>query len=229
MITLGLVCARSGSEGLPHKNLLELDGERLIERAIRIAFEAGCDDVAVSTDYVPGTDYEPFVADHVDRPPELAGPDAGKWAVYEHAVTEWEKYTGKTALRIVDVDVTRPLRTADTVRRCLNMLDAVRPVAMAVVESDKHPAFDILRHNGTGLETYERSAQPIVRRQSLPPVFQHAGAYAMTREGLMGRTHLWGGPVSAVGADRIESFDIDDELDWQIVQALHAVSHARTR
>lgn len=227
-ITLGLVCARSGSVGLPGKNLLRLGGEMLISRAIRIAWEAGCDAVAVSTDYVEGMDFHGSslggIATWVERPPELAGPDVGKWEVYQHAVREWEEYTGKTALRIVDVDVTRPLRTAETVRRCLKKLGDLdvprtRAVAMAVARSDKHPSFDILRRGRLSLSPYD--PVDFTSRQQLTPVWLHAGCYAMTRETLFGCTSLWDGWVWSVEVPRIESFDIDDELDWQVVQALH--------
>ena len=78
-VTLGLVCARAGSEGLPGKNLLTLGGERLIERAIRIAFEAGCENVAVSTDYIPGVDFDLGDATWITRPDVLAGPLVSKW------------------------------------------------------------------------------------------------------------------------------------------------------
>ncbi len=233
-ITLGLVCARAGSVGLPGKNLLRLGGERLIERAIRIAFEAGCDAVAVSTDYVAGMDFHADMDSYlgttvlgttvwIKRPPELAGPDAGKWEVYQHAVREWEKYTGKTALRIVDVDVTRPLRTAETVRKTLVYLTGGHfPAVMAAAPADKHPAFDIVTTAPDGYTQPYDNAKKYVVRQELPAAYFHAGAYAFTREALFSRDRLFGGPVAMLFADRIESFDIDNELDWQVVQALHA-------
>ena len=220
-LTLGLVCARSGSVGLPGKNVLSLDGERLIERAIRIAWEAGCDSVAVSTDYIPGKDFDIDPGTWwIDRPSHLAGTFVGKWEVYQHAVHEWEMLRGKAALRIVDVDVTRPLRTVGTVRRVLAKLD-VDPVVMAVVLADKHPAFDIVTNTPQGVRPYDDGVDYVVRQQ-LPPAYLHAGAYGFTRDALFGRSELYDGPVGMVEADRIESFDIDDELDWQVVQAMHA-------
>lgn len=221
-ITLGLVCARSGSTGLPGKNLLRLDGERLIERAIRIAWEAGCDDVAVSTDYVPGEDFDTGGASWVFRPDELAGPDVSKWHVWRHAVEFWE-CGAREAARIVDVDVTRPLGTAETVRRTIAALDEY-PVVVAVTHANKHPAFDILAHTSRGVRPYD-NATDYVTRQQLSPAYFHAGAYGFTRDELFGRSGLYDGGLWLVLTDRIESFDINDELDWQVVQALHASAH----
>ena len=219
-MTLGLVCARKGSRGAPDKNIRELDGERLIERAIRIAYAAGCDDVVVSTDYRPNVDFDTQGAYVVTRPKSLAGPEVGKWPVYQHAVRAWESQTGRTVEVAVDVDVSRPLRTAATVRACYR---AAREhgAAMAVAESDKHPGFDIMRWNGGVLAPYDNTVHYTARQQTTA-TYLHAGCYAMTREALFGRGSFLGGYVHGVETDRIESFDIDDELDWRVVSLLDA-------
>lgn len=220
MTTIATVCARAGSVGLPDKNIRRLNGEPLIERAIRIAFEAGVDDVVVTTDYRPGVDFEPGNAKVVARPAGLAGPDVSKWPVIRHAVQEWEGMTGDEADRIVDVDVTRPLRTAETVRRVVDGLDTY-PAIMAVSPANKHPAFDIV------VDTPEDGMRPYdddficMARQHLPTAYFHAGAYGFLREDLLfTRRDLYDGPVGMVLVDRLESFDIDDALDWQIVEFL---------
>ena len=223
-LTLGLVCARSGSSGLPGKNLLHLSGEKLIERAIRIASET-CDAVAVSTDYTPGVDFDAQNALHIPRPHELAGPDVSKWDVWQHAAKEWEKATRLTVACVVDVDVSRPLRTSGTVGRCVHAL-AKDPVVMAVARGDKHPSFDILRWGPIGLTVYGGGS--FAARQQLSPVWVHAGCYGITRAALFKQGSLWDGPIEGVKADRVESYDIDDELDWHIVEALE-VAYARSR
>ena len=50
-LVLCVVPARGGSKGLPGKNLMSLDGESLVARAVRHARESGvCDRIVVSTD-----------------------------------------------------------------------------------------------------------------------------------------------------------------------------------
>jgi len=220
--TIGLVCARSGSVGLVNKNLLQLGcrREKLIERAIRIALAAGCDEVVVSTDYTPGEDFDLGGARWVWRPNALTGPLVSKWKVYKHAVETWEREWEREATTIVDVDVTRPLRTVETVRRVISKLDEC-PAVMAVARADKHPAFDIVTDTPRGARPYD-DLRDYVARQQLPAAYLHAGAYGFTREALLHRSlGLYDGPVEMVLADRVESFDIDDALDWQVVQALH--------
>jgi len=50
-LVLCVIPARGGSKGLPGKNLMKLDGETLVARAVRHARESGvCDQVVVTTD-----------------------------------------------------------------------------------------------------------------------------------------------------------------------------------
>ena len=50
-LVLCVIPARGGSKGLPGKNLMKLDGESLVARAVRHARESGvCDKIVVTTD-----------------------------------------------------------------------------------------------------------------------------------------------------------------------------------
>ncbi|NBR76190.1 MAG: acylneuraminate cytidylyltransferase family protein [Actinobacteria bacterium] len=50
-LVLCVIPARGGSKGLPGKNLMKLDGETLVARAVRHARESGvCDQIVVTTD-----------------------------------------------------------------------------------------------------------------------------------------------------------------------------------
>jgi CMP-N-acetylneuraminic acid synthetase len=219
---LGLVCARKGSVGLPDKNVRELKGVKLIERAIIKATDAVRDRVAVCSDYTPH-EFETMGAQWIPRPPHLAGPDVSKWDVWRDAVAIMEAEHG-TADIIVDIDVTRPLCTAETVRACIAMVEAGAPAAMAVAESNKHPAFDIVfaseEHGVFPYDSDDFDEGYPTSRQQCGPVYQHAGCYAFTREALYSRTGIFDGPITPVIVDRIQSYDIDDELDWRIVEAL---------
>ena len=48
---LGVVCARAGSKRFPGKNLAEIDGISLVERAVRTLSRAGLNDIVVATDF----------------------------------------------------------------------------------------------------------------------------------------------------------------------------------
>lgn len=215
---LGVVCARKGSQGLPGKNLRRLGGVPLIELAIRKAWDAGCYDVVVCTDYT-AADFDPGSAVILPRPDHLTGPLVSKWDVWRHVAERVPN-----AAVIVDVDVTRPLSTADTVRDCIQAVQYGSPAAIAVACSNKHPAFDIV--NVFSGEAWPYAAGDLVARQQLAPTYQHAGCYAFLRPALLSRSGIFDGPLAAVHSPRRASFDIDDELDWQIVEALHRMEAA---
>lgn len=219
MNVLAVVCARAGSS-LEHKNLRRLpDGTRMIERAIDTAYASGAvTDVVVSTDYRPNVDFDNRGAFCVRRPERLAGPSVSKWPVYRHATEAWEAYTERTAAIVVDVDVSRPLVTPDTVTACVRATGDHEVVA-AVAQSDKHPAFDIMRWSSHGLEAYDNTVH-YTARQQLTPVWLHAGVYAMSRGALFGRATMFGGKVWGVEVPREQAMDVDDELDWRLAQYL---------
>src|SRR5262245_5392345 len=87
---LATVCARSGSRGVPGKNIRPLGGRPLLAWSLECARASGCPAVVVSTDseeiarVAVSCGFEvPFV-----RPPELASDSAGKLGAIRHAA-DW--------------------------------------------------------------------------------------------------------------------------------------------
>ena len=213
---LGLVCARYHSEGLPGKNVRPLLGVPLIEWAIEKAMASQCDEVVVSTD-IPRSVWS-MAVQRIERPDELAGPAVGKWDVWRHALGEYPH-----AETVVDIDVTRPLTTADDINGCIGRLADARKrgtdVVMAVAQAKKHPAFDILRNNPWGVSPYTELKE-YVARQQLPPAYYHGGVYAVTADALRTRDSLWSCLVKGHEIPADNAWDIDDETDWRIVETL---------
>ncbi len=94
---LGMVCARAGSKRFPGKNLAEIDGISLVERAVRTLNRAGLNDIVVATDFELEFDPTRYGAVHLRRSPNvsddiIALQDTVKWAYlslerpYEHII-----------------------------------------------------------------------------------------------------------------------------------------------
>src|SRR3989454_10846576 len=148
MYTLGTICARGGSKGVPGKNVRLIAGHPLI--AYSIAQARRCrfiDRVIVSTDSDEvaavarryGADV-PFL-----RPAELAQDTRAKVPAIQHAVLEIEREIGRSIDYVVDLDPTAPLRTLDDIRAYCDLVqqpptDDVFPVATA----EKNPFFNIV-------------------------------------------------------------------------------------
>jgi CMP-N-acetylneuraminic acid synthetase len=210
---LGLVCARYRSEGLPGKNIRPMHGKPLIEYAIEKALASICDEVMVCTD-IPRHEWS-MAVQRIERPEHLCGPEVAKWDVWRHAQAE----TGAEV--VVDIDVTRPMTTAEDVDGCVAMLGASGMDGVAAASpSKKHPQFDVLRYKDGGLRTWEASIA--TARQQLSPAYEHGGVYAFSAEALATFDHVWDAWVAAYLIPRERALDIDDELDWKIVEAFMA-------
>ena len=214
---LGLVCARAGSKGILHKNMLELGGNSLLEIAIAKTVRA-TEECVVSTDINPVA-FDIRTARLRKRPKHLSGGRVSKWQVWRDALRWHDKNATSRADAIVDVDVSRPLTRVEDVKAVIEAHRANRgPVTLAVCEASKHPSFDIYRPSKWwGLRPCEGKGN-IVARQQLEPVYNYGGICVVSRKALKESAGWFAAGVGYHMIPRSRSFDIDDELDWQIVQ-----------
>ena len=120
---LGLITARSGSKGLPKKNIKPLLGKPLIAWSIDVGIKSNyIDDLVVSTDCHEmsrlAKKYEaeaPFI-----RPKELSTDSASSVDVILHAINWLEKRDRFYDL-VVLLEPTSPLRESKDIDRCLKL------------------------------------------------------------------------------------------------------------
>jgi len=224
---LGLVCARAGSVGLPGKNTMELGGTSLLDRAIQKCIDSAhihC--VAVNTDIQ--FDQSKYIHAekaiiHVPRLPEHAGPAASKWPVYQDSVIVVEAITGLDVTIAVDIDVSRPLTTAGDIDNTIVAYHKTQaPVMLAMCEAKKNPFYDTYMPDGCGhMMRVLKPGRKVTCRQNAPPAYEHGGITVMERNAMLKADDLWDDMVDAHEIKREHCFDIDDELDWLIVKAIH--------
>jgi CMP-N-acetylneuraminic acid synthetase len=220
---VGLVCARANSEGLPGKNLLKLGGTGLVEIAYRKALDCPLiDRLAISTDLAPyfAAPGDRNLCEFIPRPPELAGPRVPKWDVWRHAVAEIEKQAGVTVTAIVDIDVTRPLTTVADITGTIEAWGN-RPQGWPVAaawRAQATPECDVFVDGDTQIWPAGGMAETTLNRQEVPEYLGYGGIYAIGRDELFRRSGLWQYGVHYHEIPRAHCFDIDDALDWEIVQ-----------
>jgi CMP-N-acetylneuraminic acid synthetase len=112
---IGIIPARSGSKGLPHKNIRPFAGKPLMAWTILAALESGLlDEVFVSTDSAGYASVAKQYGASVPflRPAVLSGDDcpAGEYIV--HAISEYRNKFGQTFDYFILLQPTSPLRTA---------------------------------------------------------------------------------------------------------------------
>lgn len=224
------VCARAGSEGIPDKNLLELDGVSLLECAILKARRCQhIDQTIVSTDIDPAkwADVCDATCRTVGRPSHLQGPLISKWKVWQYITLRVPDATA-----IVDIDVSRPLTTDLDLAACIwAYLDSNESdVVMAITDAKKSPYQDLLEPGENNfLRPSKSQGAHVVARQDRPPAYEHGGIYVVSTDALKSAaTYLWDVPVLGCHIPWSHTVSIDDPDDWVMVKALWETTRVAT-
>ena len=224
---LAIVPARSGSVGLPDKNMRMLGGRSLIGRAG--ATLADCDWIdrrVLSTDserYAEegrrhGLD-TPFL-----RPAELSTSTAAAIDVVLHALHECETADDCTYDVVLIIEPTSPLRTSEDVRATAELLattGAESAVAVSPLDPKCHPWKVLRLADGGRLAFLADEGQGIVNRQELPDdlVYRNGVCYAVTRTCLLEKRTLITDSTVGHLIDR-PVVNIDTPLDLLMAEVL---------
>lgn len=222
---LGLVPARAGSKGVPGKNTRALAGRPLLAYTAAAALAAhSLDRVVLSTDdpaiaaLGEGLGLEvPFL-----RPAELAEDATPMLAVLQHALEALDD----DAIEVVCLlQPTTPFRAPGLVDRCVARLDesdADAVVTMVPVPAEHNPHW-VYEHGPDGcLRLATGEADPIGRRQDLPPAYHRDGSVYVFRAGALRSGRPYGDHLEAEVLDPSRTVNIDTPADWARAEALAA-------
>lgn len=225
---LCVIPARGGSKGLPGKNIKDLLGKPLIAYTIQQAKESRyVDRVIVSTDNEEiatvskryGADV-PFM-----RPPELATDKSSTIDVLLHAM-DWMENREKISFDIILLlHTTAPLRTVQDIDNCIELLiEKGADNVFSVTESHKNPYFNMVeRRDGTVRLVKEGY---FVTRQSAPRVFDiNCSIYAWWKDALKSKKSLFLEKTNIYVMPKERSFDVDDYIDFKIIEMLLEEKH----
>lgn len=225
---IAIIPARSGSKGVPQKNIRLLNGKPLISYAIEVALKSpSVERVIVSTDdeeiakIVKEYGAEaPFL-----RPAELAGDHVPDQPVFQH-VLKWlevnERYSPEYAL---NMRCTTPLKIVADVENVVKELvnskcDSVR--TMTRVEGIYHPYWMYKEKGGLARPFIEDiNLSEYYQRQLLPPVYRINGVVdGIKRSVAMNSYNFYGDTMSIVEVPEERSHDIDTEIDFEFIEFL---------
>lgn len=219
MVVLGLVPARSGSKGVPGKNVRLLAGHTLLEYTARAARESGVlDRVILSTDSTEIADAGrraglevPFL-----RPTALAADDSPMLPVIEHALAETATH-GWTPDIIVLLQPTSPLRRPHHIRCAVDLLrETNADSVVTVVEVPRHLSPDyVMRIEDGRLKPFLPDGLRITRRQDARPAYSREGTvYAFRRSTVERCGSIYGDDCRPLVIEARESLSIDTQDDW---------------
>jgi CMP-N-acetylneuraminic acid synthetase len=216
-----IIPARGGSKGIPRKNLLRIEGETIVERAIRLARESRrVERVLVTTDDPEIYELAKLhdAAPPSLRPSHLAVDLATTIDAALHLIDDAKVEDGYILL----LQPTSPLRTGADLKGLCDLYEA-SPEAAAIVSVVRHDSphpNKIVTIGGGYVKSY-LGTNPSVPRQSLPVVHSINGAFYIvpTRIVVEQRTFL---PERTLAFEMPpeRSVNLDGPIDLLLMEAL---------
>lgn len=226
---LCLIPARSGSKGIPHKNIKGLNGKPLIAYSIEQALQSRFNDsmrVVVTTDsekYAEiakkyGADV-PFL-----RPSSISQDLSTDLEFMKHAIDWLKKNNNEDFDIILQLRPTQPMRKVEDIDKCLSLFienydnyDSLR----SVVEFEKSP-FKMYRITDDTLLTPLFTSVDTIKsepfnqcRQYLPKTYLHNGYIDILKVSLLEKNIISGERIIPYVMEKNATIDIDTNDDWK--------------
>lgn len=218
------ICARSGSQGIPNKNIKKLMGKHLLQHSIEVAINCGLfDEIVVSSDSKAYLDIAKSSGNVrlVHRPVDLAAGTVTKLGAIEHAVSETEKILNKEFDIIVDLDVTSPLRTVNDIKGAVNCY--LEKDVLSVITgspSRRSPYTNLVELTNSGsVQVVKKGDKTLSRRQESPVCYDmNASIYVWNRSVFKNEPAVFYEDTVLYEMPIERSWDIDEPIDFEIVE-----------
>lgn len=223
MRNLAIIPARSGSKGLPDKNIRYLNGKPLIVYSIEQALHSGqFIEVMVSTDSEEYADIgikygasAPFL-----RSAKASGDTASSWDAVREVIDNYKRI-GKMFDTFCLLQPTSPLRTADDIIRAYDLFKEKASVAViSVCRMEHSPLWCNTLPENRSLSAFKRTHDNS-RRQDLDTYYRLNGAiYIASIEEFLRDENLYREGSYAYIMPSARSVDIDTETDFKYAEFL---------
>lgn len=217
--SLGILPVRSGSEGIPGKNVRNLGGQPLMAWAAAALVSSEVSYPFCSTDSPEMAEIarELGLTSHPLRPPDLATSTSLVAQTVRHVLSEMEHH-GQSFDQVVLVQATSPFVTSGDINQALGILsdgDADSVVTVAEVPNHFHPSIMYRIREGR-LETAGDEVDSFARRQERQPWFRRVGLlYAFKVPNFLESSTFTCGKVRLLQVDEARAIDIDTESDFE--------------
>jgi CMP-N-acetylneuraminic acid synthetase len=219
MTFVGIVPARGGSKRLPRKNILPFNGKPLLAWTAEAALASSLDHVFLSTDATEIAEIGeqnglavPFL-----RPADLANDQVPMLPVLQHLL-DWIEAQGIHPTGLVLLQPTSPLRMGWHIDEALRMFEentAESLVSVTDLPNGCRPGKFMRRHSNNLVEAAGL-------KDSGDLVLRNGPSIVITRPEVLRQGRLYGDTLLAYHMDRIYSYDIDDQHDFDIAEFVMA-------
>ena len=217
MKKIAIITARSGSKGLPNKNVLFANGKPLMAYSIEAALECGeFEKVIVSTDsqeYIDLLSHYPI--EFVKRSAELASDKASSFVVIEDVLN---RYSHVDYDYFVLLQPTSPLRTAQHIQEANAKFEAnFEKFDFLVSVSDAHKPTTLTRQidEDESLKNFKLDYSNYARQQYHPEYSPNGAIFSAKPQAYLEQKHFYGEKCIAYFMAKEVSVDIDDRLDFE--------------
>ena len=223
MIIYAIIPARSGSKGLPNKNIKEIGGKPLLGHSIEFARKLdGINRVFCSTDNI---DYGNIAIKFGAEVPFLRSEDASKDSSMEQDILlDMRQMFSKCNIPEPDIVVwLRPtfiFRSLHDVNKCISILVESKDVSSSriVVESENR-LYNISEDNFI-LPNFNDFGKSMVRRQDIGSSYKVFNTDVFRFKFNDFNVDYLGNKVVGVVSNKICGLDIDDNLDFEIAKTV---------
>ena len=226
--TLAIIPARSGSKGLPGKNIIKIAGEPLIYWTINTAKKS-----SLITDCIISTDDNEIkkVAERAggrvpfSRPNELAGDTASSVDVALHCIEYFEKQNIFFD-NIVLLEPTSPLRKSDDIDNALklfynNYANTDGIVSLGKIHLENPSVVKYVENNLIWPVSLNGATDKITRRQDYPDFyFPYGVLYIIKTTILKEKRSFYTNRIMPYYIERWQNYELDDIYDFYSIEAI---------
>ncbi|WGE63015.1 GDSL-type esterase/lipase family protein [Actinobacillus equuli subsp. haemolyticus] len=217
MKKIAIITARSGSKGLPNKNVLLVEGKPLMAYSIEAAIESGeFEKIIVSTDsqeYIDLLAHYPI--EFIKRAPHLAGDKASSFVVIEDVL---QQYQSTVFDYFVLLQPTSPLRTAQHIQEACAKFEAqFEHFDFCVSVSDAHKPTTLTRpiEEDESLKHFQLDYSNYARQQYHPEYSPNGAIFIAKPTAYLEQKHFYGAKSLAYFMNHNDSVDIDNRQDFE--------------
>jgi len=226
MLRLATICARSGSKGVPKKNLLNFNGKSLLEITVEHAkMSRMFDYIAISTD-------DPKLLEDsktlkldviIKREKSFSGDLVSKPETVKNLTEKVEEVIGVKINTIVDLDITAPLRNKGDIESAINLLESNKlHSVLSGGPSRRNPFFNIVIKNDKNfIKIVNENQGFITSRQAAPQCYDLNGSINVwNRDNLFDKPSTFQEKTMLFEMKIDQIFDIDTSFDVQLMEFL---------
>tara|TARA_B100001564_G_C20600769_1_gene652599 strand:- start:363 stop:1076 length:714 start_codon:yes stop_codon:yes gene_type:complete len=223
---IAIIPARSGSKGLPDKNIKELNSKPLIAWTIESALSCKyIDEVMVTTDSQEYASISKNYGANVPfiRPKELASDTASRREFIQHTLKYYMK-NGKEFDYIILLEPTSPLRTYNDLNVAIEKLVNNKSGAEAIVGvcelESTHPSF-LIKLQDSFLKFLDSKQQSeVLRRQDLEKFYFYEGSLYISEVNSYLEKEFYHDKTLGYVVPKWKSLEIDELEDLVMVEAI---------